>query len=269
MNLINHYIATILIELTTFTGSVGLAIIIFTALLRLLLYPLTARSLRSARKMQAIQPEIKALQVKYKKDPQALQRAQLELYKEKKINPFAGCLPQLLQLGLLILLYRGFLYFFSLEEVGNQLSTHFFWTDLSGPDPLFILPFLAGASQFVLSKMMMGTQKSTPPTQANKPAPVTEKKEEPGLGEMMQSMQKQMVYTMPIMTGLIALKLPSGLVLYWVVTTLVSLLQQWHVNQESQEPTVQTGSSSQTIADESKSTKLRKKKKKKTTSAKR
>lgn len=233
MNILNTYFTLILSQLTLVTGSLGLAIIVFTILLRLLLYPLTLTSLRAARKMQLLQPEIAALQKKYKKDPKALQQAQLALYKEKNINPLAGCLPQILQIGLLILLYQAFLHFFKVIDSGEiVISTTFLWMDLSKPDPLHILPILAGATQFVLSKLMM-SQQPAKSVEKSKKSKKQQEEDAPGITEMAQSMQKQMMYILPIMSGVISLTLPSGLVLYWVVSTVMSIFQQIHANKTS------------------------------------
>lgn len=233
MNILNTYFTLILSQLTLVTGSLGLAIIVFTILLRLLLYPLTLTSLRAARKMQLLQPEIAALQKKYKKDPKALQQAQLALYKEKNINPLAGCLPQILQIGLLILLYQAFLHFFKVIDSGEiVISTTFLWMDLSKPDPLYILPILAGATQFVLSKLMM-SQQPAKSVEKSKKSKKQQEEDAPGITEMAQSMQKQMMYILPIMSGVISLTLPSGLVLYWVVSTVMSIFQQIHANKTS------------------------------------
>lgn len=233
MNILNTYFTLILSQLTLVTSSLGLAIIVFTILLRLLLYPLTLTSLRAARKMQLLQPEIAALQKKYKKDPKALQQAQLALYKEKNINPLAGCLPQILQIGLLILLYQAFLHFFIVIDSGEiVISTTFLWMDLSKPDPLHILPILAGATQFVLSKLMM-SQQPVKSVEKSKKSKKQQEEDAPGITEMAQSMQKQMMYILPIMSGVISLTLPSGLVLYWVVSTMMSIFQQIYANKTS------------------------------------
>jgi len=185
--------------------------------------------------MQLLQPEIAALQKKHKKDPKALQQAQLALYKEKNINPLAGCLPQIIQIALLIVLYQAFLHFFSLEQInGTTIDTTFLWMDLSEPDPYYILPFLAGATQFVLSKLMMVNASKQAPPQSNKSKnKLAAEEEKPGFADMAQSMQKQMMYILPVVSGVISLTLPSGLVLYWVVSTIMSIIQQVHANKTS------------------------------------
>ncbi|MBP7843081.1 YidC/Oxa1 family membrane protein insertase, partial [Candidatus Woesebacteria bacterium] len=106
MEIITQGFNQLLVFLVETTGSLGLAIIVFTFLIRSALVPLTLPSLRSTKKMQELQPEMKKLQKLHGKDRQALQKAQLELYKKYNVNPLSGCLPQLLQLGVLIVLYQ-------------------------------------------------------------------------------------------------------------------------------------------------------------------
>ncbi|MCA9372577.1 membrane protein insertase YidC [Candidatus Woesebacteria bacterium] len=218
------YFSLLLAYLTQLTGSLGGGIIIFTVALRMLLFPLTLSSLKAAGKMRLLQPELKKIQKKFKDSPKELQQAQMALYQENKINPLAGCLPQILQLVLLIILYRGLLHFFGLEQVaGITINPHFLWLNLSQADPYYVLPILAGLSQFGLSWLMMGT--------AKKSEPKKEEKKDPAEGSDMASMmQKQMLYIMPIFSAFIALRLPSGLVLYWVISTAVSAVQQLYAN---------------------------------------
>ncbi len=221
-NLLNFLVST--------TGSLGFAIITFTFLIRSALLPITLPSLRSTKKMQKLQPEIKKLQKKHGKDKQALQQAQMELYKKYNINPLAGCIPQLAQLAVLILLYRTLLDF--LNDPNLLISTQFYWLDLSIPDTKYILPVLAMITQFFLSLMIApGAEKRdiVPNNSKSKKIQKENEKEEDMAG-MAQSMQQQMMFIMPLMTGFIALRFPSGLALYWVATTLFSIGQQWYIS---------------------------------------
>ena len=137
----------------------------------------------------------------------------MALYQENKINPLAGCLPQILQLVLLIILYRGLLHFFGLEQVaGITINPHFYGSTSVRLTPTMYCQFWPGLSQFGLSWLMMGySQKSEQ----------KKKRKIPEGSDMASMMQKQMLYIMPIFSAFIALRLPSGLVLYWVISTAV------------------------------------------------
>lgn len=217
-----------IVELYTLTGSLGWAIVIFTLLLRSLLFPLSLKSQRAMAKMRDLQPELDKLKGKYGKDKKAMQQAQLELYQKNKVNPVAGCIPQIIQLVILIVLYTFLLDFLS-HDVSNGVTIDpmFFWLDLRHPDSLYVLPVLAGLTQLVLSLMMTPVKKLTD----KKPKKNAKKEEKPeGIADMAQTMQKQMVFMMPLFTAFIALRFPSGLALYWVVTTIFSVIQQYYVS---------------------------------------
>lgn len=217
-------------------SNLGLAIIALTLFTRFILLPLTWPALKTAAKQKLMKGELDILKEKYKGDKQKLAAAQMELMKKHGINPAAGCLPQLAQLIVLIALYQAFihvlgvgaaglsslnsfLYFPFLHfENGAGLHSQFLYLDLGKPDPYLILPGLAGASQFWLSKMMMPTVKKE-----ERVAKKTADKSD----DIMYNMQEQMLYLAPLMTVLFGWKLPSGLVLYWLLTTLFSLIQQW------------------------------------------
>lgn len=223
----------ILTQLHGVTGNLGLDIILFTIIIRTALLPITIPSLKAGEKLKKLQPEIKQLQKKFKDDKQALQQAQLDLYKKYNVNPLAGCLPQLVQIGILILLYHVLINFLGKPELnGVAIDTMFGWLDLSQPDPLYILPVLAAASQLLMSLMIApGAEKrDLVPNQSKKKKVQEENKKEEDFAEMAQSMQQQMIFIMPIMTGVIALTFPSGLALYWIVTTLFSIAQQYYVS---------------------------------------
>ncbi|NCN82981.1 MAG: membrane protein insertase YidC [Candidatus Pacebacteria bacterium] len=216
-----------IVELHTLTGNLGWAIIIFTLLLRSLLFPLSLQSQRAMTKMRDLQPELDKLKGKHGKDKKAMQQAQLELYQKNKVNPVAGCIPQIIQLVILIVLYQFLLKFLSQEVVnGVVINPHFFWLDLRHPDSLYVLPVLAGLTQLVLS-LMMAPVKTAPDKKST--AKKVEKAPE-GIGDMAQTMQKQMIFMMPLFTAFIALRFPSGLALYWVITTVFSVIQQYYVS---------------------------------------
>ena len=222
-----------LVFLVGATGSLGYSIIIFTFLIRSALIPITLPSLRSSEKMKKLQPKIKDLQKKHGKDKQGLQKAQMELYKKYNINPLAGCIPQLAQLGVLIVLYKVLIDFLNSPTInGLVIDSNFFWLDLSVPDSKYILPVLAALSQFVLSLMISpgAETRDIVPNKSKSLKIQQENKKEEGTADMAQSMQQQMILLMPIMTGFIALRFPSGLALYWVATTLFSIGQQMYIS---------------------------------------
>jgi len=223
-NLINNSIRQALTFFyQVFGGNLGLAIIALTLFIRSILIPITLPSLKSAKKMQELKPLLDKLKKKHKNDKKKLQQAQMELYKQHNINPAAGCLPQIVQIVVLISLYRVLMNFIEADLVnGFTLNLKFLWLDLSKPDPYYILPVLAGLFQLIFSIAMQTGLKSEVKAPKNK----AKKQQEEDSLEMAQTMQKQMLYTMPIMTTIIALKFPSGLALYWTASTIFSLVQQ-------------------------------------------
>ncbi|MDH5533624.1 MAG: YidC/Oxa1 family membrane protein insertase [Candidatus Pacebacteria bacterium] len=222
----------ILVELYKVTGDLGVSIIALTFILRSILLPVTLPSLKSQQKIKDLKPELDKLKKKHT-DKKVLQQKQMELYKKYNVNPLAGCIPQLAQLAVLIFLYRSLISFLGdTTHQGIEISTTFFWMDLSLPDPKFILPVLAAGSQFILSLMLApGAEVRDIVPNDSKLKKVKEANEkEEDTAEMAQTMQKQMMFIMPIMTGFIALKFPSGLALYWVASTVFSVVQQYFVS---------------------------------------
>jgi YidC/Oxa1 family membrane protein insertase len=181
-------------------GNWGWSIIIVTALIKLLFYPLSQASGRSMAKMRAVGPRMKQIQETFKDDREKLGRAMMDLYKKEKINPLAGCLPMVVQIPVFISFYRVLL-----ESVEMRQTPFLLWiNDLSSRDPYFVLPLLMGSAMFAQFKL--------------NPAPP-------------DPMQAKIMQFMPlIMTGMMAW-FPSGLVLYWLTNTVLSIAQQWRVNQ--------------------------------------
>jgi len=181
-------------------GNWGWAIIIVTALIKLMFYPLSQASGRSMAKMRAVAPRMKQIQETYKDDREKLGRAMMELYKREKINPLAGCLPMVVQIPVFISFY-----WVLLESVEMRQAPFLLWiNDLSSRDPYFVLPLLMGGAMFAQFKL--------------NPAPP-------------DPMQAKIMQFMPlVMTGMMAW-FPSGLVLYWLTNTVLSIAQQWRVNQ--------------------------------------
>jgi len=191
--------------------NLGLAIIMVTVLIRVALLPLILPSLRSAKKMQDLQPQMANLKRRFAHDRKKHTQEQLRLYKQHGINPAAGCLPNLVQILFLIALYQVFF-----STLSSGFNKEFLIWDLTKKDSTLILPILAGISQLILSKMML-------------PKNRTPVKGQGGMEEAVYSMQSQMLYLFPIMTVVIGWQFPSGLVLYWSVTTIFSIIQQYGV----------------------------------------
>jgi len=219
--------------LTVTTGNFGVAIIVLTVLIRTALVPLTLPTLKSQQKMKALKPEIDALKKKHKNDSKKLQEAQMELFKQHNINPIAGCIPYLAQFVVLIGLYNVLRNFVTTAtSSGLSVNTAFLMFDLSKPDHSLVIPIIAALSQLVLSLMILpGAEKHDlipNNSQVKKIQKANEK--ETDAQEMAESMQKQMVFMMPIMTGIFAYQFPAGLGIYWIATTIFSIVQQWFVS---------------------------------------
>lgn len=198
----------------------GLAIILMTIAIKLVMFPLTQKQMKSMRGMQAIQPKIKYIQDKYKDDPQTMQKKVMELYKEHGVSPFGGCLPLLIQMPIFIAFYQ------SLFKFQFKVAEHasFLWIpNIGKPDPYFILAILAAVTTYLQQKISMVDSKD--PT------------------------QKSMLYFMPLFMAWIAYKMPAGLPLYWVIFNILGILQQLYVNWSDQRTALDTGTGTQTRID--------------------
>ena len=247
MTQITFYVGLILLWLTSVSGSLGNAIVLFSILLKAALLPVSISSQKQMDKMKKVQPHLNDLKKKHKDDPKAFQQAQIELLKEHQVNPVGGCIPQLVQLGVLIVLYQVFIHVFSSGEINGQtISMTYLWFDLSKPDPTYLLPIFTGVLQMVLSLMMMSPSvlaESLTTSSSNAAGKKSKKNnsvevlkqipEKSGdMADFSSSMQKQMVFILPFMTtfSFIFLKLPSGLALYWTVTSVFSIVQQQYIS---------------------------------------
>ena len=178
----------------------GIAIILMTILVKALMYPLTAKQVRSMKATQELQPALKKLQKDYKNNPQLLQQKMAELYKEAGVNPLAGCLPLLIQMPILMGVY------YCLYGYSYSGDPTFLWlTSLSDTDPLYVLPILSALTTYIQQKQTMANN-----------------------GQDNQQM-KIMSYMMPLFIGWISLNFPSGLVVYWVTMNLCQIAQQWYM----------------------------------------
>ena len=183
-------------------GNWGWAIIALTAIIRLVLYPLTYKGMVSMQKMKELAPKLKELKEKHGKDPQKLNAATMEMYKKHGANPLGGCLPMLLQIPVFFALYRTLL-----NAVELQGAPWILWIDdLSRMDPYYVLPILMGASMFLQQRM-------TP-------------------NNFTDPMQEKVFKYLPVVFTFFFVTFPSGLVLYWFVNNLFSIAQQYIVNQQ-------------------------------------
>ena len=182
----------------------GIAIILLTVITKVLLFPLTIKSMTSMKAMQALQPQINALRSKHKSDPQRLQRETMELYRAHKVNPLGGCLPMLVQVPIFYALYAALSVSVDLQNaaficIGRIFGIHVWICDLARHDPTYILPILMGVSMFVQQKMT------------------------PVVGDPRQA---KMMLFMPVIFTFMFFNLPSGLVLYWTLSNVLQIGQQ-------------------------------------------
>ena len=234
------------------TRDFGLAIVMVTIVIRLAVYPLYVTQIRSQRAMQEVAPALEELKRKYGKDRAKFAEEQMKLYKERGVSPLSGCLPLLLQLPILFALYSALLQLGcglgpppdnacpgltseQLQSVmgvfsflpnpippGERLDTTAHWLPwlskgLASPDPIFILPILAGATQLIASVQALPAKQV--------------KSDDPN-----QRMFQSMAYTFPLMTVFLGATFPSGLTLYWITTTLFQIVQQYFVSGWGQLP---------------------------------
>lgn len=182
----------------------GLGLVLFGILVRLVLWPLNQKAMRASMQMQAIQPLVKDVQARYKDDPQRSQQEMFKLYKEYKVNPFGGCWPMLLPMPVLFAL------FFVFQNTIELRGAPFLWlSDLSRPDPYYVIPVLMGLSMYLVSKIGQ-------------------------LGMEANPQMKMMLYVMPAMMTVLFLNFPSGLNLYYAVQNLASIPQQFLLAKERQ-----------------------------------
>jgi len=220
----------------------GIAIVLVTLAIKFILIPLSKKQIESQKKMQELQPKIKAVQEKHKNNKEKQSRALIDLYKENKTNPLSGCLPMIIQLIFLIAIYRVLFNIASANLIVNPDSLYAFVRnpgqinkmflgiiDLSAAlnygsltiksIPHILLVLLAAASQYYQTKMLMAKQAVN--------------KTSAGQEDFAQIMSKQMLYLGPILTLFIGIKFPAGLALYWLVSTVFMIAQQYYVEKKA------------------------------------
>ncbi|HET7395858.1 MAG TPA: membrane protein insertase YidC [Gammaproteobacteria bacterium] len=200
LTIIAQPIFWVLEQIHRFIGNWGWSILVLTLLLKLLTYKLNEISGRSMAKMRLVQPRLKALQERYKDDRAKSSQAMMEFYKKEKINPMGGCLPMLVQMPIFFALYYVLVYSVELRQ-----SPWIGWIhDLSAPDPLYILPVVYGVVMFVQQRIS--------------PQPTTD------------NMQRKIMMVMPLGIAVLYAVLPSGLALYYVANSVLTIAQQWRIN---------------------------------------
>jgi len=189
----------------SFVGNYGIAIILLTVVIKIVFWPLTQKSYSSMKAMQTLQPEMQKIREKFKNDKERLNREIMELYKTKRVNPLGGCLPMLIQIPVFFALYKVLLGNIDLRHAPFAL-----WiTDLSAKDPYYITPIIMGGTMFLQQKM---TPSTMDPTQA------------------------KIFMVMPIVFTFLFLNFPSGLVIYWLVNNILTILQQYLINKSAVKP---------------------------------
>ncbi|MBI2263187.1 membrane protein insertase YidC [Candidatus Berkelbacteria bacterium] len=210
--------------------SLGWAIVLLTFLIRLALYPSFKKTIEHQKKIGLLKPHLDQIKQDHQGDQKLQAEKTMELYRQHGVSPFSACLPQLIQLPILIVLYYVLIagvkeiqpaLLYSFTPRPDTLSHLFFGLDLTARDRIF-LPIIAGALQFLQSWQIFRLQKSSPGEKSD-----------------FQSMfSKQMMYFFPLMTVFIAASLPAALPLYWAATTLFSIIQQWWVFRQKGETAV-------------------------------
>jgi len=204
----------------------GITIILLTLLIRLLFYPLTLKSIKSQKFFQELQPKIKEIQKKYKDDQQKQTQEIMKLYQKENMNPFSGCLPLLIQLPVLIALYQILRKGLIFEEISNL---YFFIPNPGQINPTFLgildlsksylwLAILAGFLQFIQTKLTL--PKTSKSLSLDK------------IEQFSNLFQKQSLFVFPVLTVLILVKLPSAIGLYWLVSTIFTIIQQYFIFQK-------------------------------------
>lgn len=228
-------IFNLLIIFYRLTGNLGVAIIIFTAVVKTILIPVTIPALKMSKKQRDMQPELDKIKEKYKYDKKKQAELQMEILKKHGVNPGTGCLTTIVTIILMIAVYRSVstltihknidsinsgIYIQSMKlQPTEVIQTKFLYLDLTKPDPILVFTIFAVILQFLATKMMMPYQK----IEENAAKQTPQKTD-----DIIYSMQQQNLYTMPIMFFIFGLTLPSGVMIYIVVSTLYQIVQTYY-----------------------------------------
>ncbi|MCX8009186.1 MAG: YidC/Oxa1 family membrane protein insertase [Patescibacteria group bacterium] len=245
-------------EFLNFPGPLGFSIIVMTIFFRILLFPLVSAQMKSTKKIAKLKPHIDELQKKHKNDRQALQKAQMELYKQHGINPASGCLPFLIQMPIVIALYNVFYSVFATGDTSSiisqinqilyanqlhlsSLDLNFFGFNLAAKPSewqtqgviLLSIPLITGLLQWYQIKITTTHQQiKQEPYQKEKEKEKQKEKDEKSQEDIAMEIQKQMAIITPIMFGFFAYQFPIGLSLYWNLFGVFGIIQQQHVNKK-------------------------------------
>ena len=195
-NLLQQFFAFLLNTTDKYVGNFGISIIVVTILIKIALLPLTLKQDKSMKEMKKLQPELEKIKQKYANDKQMLNTKTIELYREHKVNPMGGCLPLLIQFPILIALFGV------LRNGIIPKDSSFLWLKLSDKDPFYILPVLNGAVSFLQQKLM---------------------------GTSDNPQMKNMMFVFPILMIYISYRMPSGLQLYWLTSSILAVVQQYFI----------------------------------------
>jgi YidC/Oxa1 family membrane protein insertase len=225
--MIDFFVEIFIVVYNLLFQNLGLTIIFIGILSKVILWPLTNANLRHTKRMQDIKPQLDQLKATHGSDRQKLTAEQMRLFKEQGINPAAGCLPLIVQLVLLIFLYQVVS-----QLITRGLNTSFLGFDLAKPDVFHIegIPFalpgvlvlLAAVTSLIQAKMMLPE-----PIKVNKDDKPKEKAQKEDMADAMVSVQGQMVFLSPLLIAYAGTTFPAGLALYWVVTTVLAIVQQY------------------------------------------
>ncbi len=242
---------------TEFVSAYAIAIILSTIIFKAIMLPLTVKQTKSMKKMQEMNPKIKELQEKYGKDPQTLQRKQMELYKEANYSPFSGCLPMLIQFPIIIAFFyvirEPVQFVFQDQAFFDSINKSFLWIKDLGftENHVFVaadvakgvhenlvdmvnglsmggmaLPFVGAAVPILAAVSALTTYLTTKMTSSSQPS----------VNEQQQATQKSMNMMMPVMIFIFGIQFPAGLGLYWVVSNVFQLAQQYFIMNSSKNP---------------------------------
>ena len=195
-NLLQKFFAFLLNTTDKYVGNFGVSIIIVTILIKIALLPLTLKQDKSMKEMKKLQPELEKIKKDYAHDKQMLNIKTMELYREHKVNPMGWCLPILIQLPILFALFGV------LRSGIIPADSSFLWMKLVDPDPYYILPVLNGAVSFLQQKLM---------------------------GTSDNPQMKNMMFIFPIMMIMISYRMPSGLQIYWLTSSILAVVQQYFI----------------------------------------